>query len=139
MIQKRSILRVFLIAMILSFTVACSEKEKDQEIQVTLEMSVDGNPLSDKHVVTGNKGMTALTALQNVAEVKTRPVSSYVIVSQVDTFKNIRGDMAWYYEVNGESANILSINNKLQDGDHVEWIYKEDVCSPKVDGELSEL
>ena len=52
-------------------------------------------------------GITALTALQSVAEVKTHPVGQYVFVTAIDSVAGQRGIKAWYYKVNGKSPGKL--------------------------------
>lgn len=83
--------------------------------------------------ITSNHRLTALEVLQHATVVETHPVGKYVFVSAVDGVRTIRGDKAWYYEVNGTSPGVLAINNRLSDGDTVCWIYKKDVCSKNVD------
>lgn len=80
-----------------------------------------------------NKGQTVLEALQNVAAVETHPVGQYVIVSAIDGVEGKRGETAWYYSVDGISANKLAVANVIDKAVHITWIYKKDVCSGKVD------
>lgn len=77
--------------------------------------------------------LTALEALQYASIVETHPVGKHVFVSSIDSIQTIRGVKAWYYKVNGESPGILAINNKINNGDTLRWIYKTDVCSRTVD------
>ena len=79
------------------------------------------------------KGMTALELLQNVARVETHPVGEHVIVVSIDGVKGKRGDMGWYYTVNGKSADKLAYHYTVDGADHVQWNYKKDVCSITVD------
>lgn len=79
------------------------------------------------------KGRTALEALQTVATVETHPISGYVVVTSIDGVKGERGDMAWYYTVDGKSADKVAYSKVLDDTSHVKWGYKKDVCSGKVD------
>ncbi|MFV0591526.1 MAG: DUF4430 domain-containing protein [Draconibacterium sp.] len=39
----------------------------------------------------------------------------------------------WYYKINGESAKKIAINQPLENGDVITWIYKQDVCSSNED------
>ncbi len=81
------------------------------------------------------KGRTVLEVLQTVARVETHPVGQYVFVVSVDGVEGKRGEMAWYYTVNGKSADKLAYSNVLNNNvDHIRWAYKKDVCSKKVDG-----
>ncbi len=83
--------------------------------------------------VKATRQLSALEALQYASIVETHPVGEHVFVSSIDNVSSIRGVKAWYYKVNGESPGILAINNKINSGDTLRWIYKADVCSPTVD------
>ncbi len=78
--------------------------------------------------------LTALEALQKVAEVKTHPVGDYVFVTEIDQVESERGKMAWYYTINGKSPKQLAISQPVKAGDTIRWRYVKDVCSEKVDG-----
>ncbi len=80
-------------------------------------------------------GLTALEALQHVADISTRPVSNHVFVTSVNGVQGKRGEMGWYYEVNNKPADMLAIRKSLRAGDTARWIYKTDVCSRTVDKE----
>jgi hypothetical protein len=84
-------------------------------------------------VITSDRPLTALEALQYAAKVGTHPVGHYVFITSIDDVKGQRGIMAWYYEVNNQPSKTLAINNTLKNGDIVRWIYTKDVCSGKVD------
>lgn len=82
------------------------------------------------------KDRTALEVLQTVAKVETHPVGQYVFVISIDDVEGKRGEMAWYYTVNGKSADKLAYSNTVNDACQIRWVYKKDVCSKKVDGEI---
>lgn len=77
------------------------------------------------------EGLSALEALQFVAEVKTHPVGGYVFVDEIEGVKGEPNKSVWYYEINGEPAKKVAIDQPINDGDKITWIYKQDVCSPK--------
>ena len=79
------------------------------------------------------EGVTALEVLQSVAQVETHQVKDYIFVTSIDGVKGKRGDKAWYYEINGKHADKLAFRRVLNKDDSTKWIYKQDVCSPKVD------
>ena len=79
------------------------------------------------------EGVTALEVLQSVAQTETHQVNDYVFVTSIDGVKGKRGVMAWYYEINGKRADKLAFERVLHKDDSTMWIYKQDVCSPKVD------
>lgn len=81
------------------------------------------------------QGKTALEVLQSMATVETHPVGDYVFVAAIDGVAGKRGEMAWYYTVDGRSADKLAYANVLtNDVQCIRWVYKKDVCSEKVDG-----
>lgn len=80
------------------------------------------------------KDMTVLEILQTVATVETHPVNQYVFVISIDGVEGKRGEMAWYYTVDGKSAGELAYSKILNNAGNIKWIYKKDVCSLKVDG-----
>ena len=79
------------------------------------------------------EGVTALEVLQSVAQVEIHQVKDYIFVTSIDGVKGKRGDKGWYYEINGKRADKLAFRRVLNNGDSTKWIYKKDVCSPKVD------
>lgn len=76
-----------------------------------------------------------LEILQAVAVVETHPVGGYVFVTSIDGVKGRRGEMAWYYAVDGKSADKLAYSN-IPDSNvrYIQWTYKKDTCSEKADG-----
>ena len=80
---------------------------------------------------------TVLEILQTVAKVETHPVAQYVFVTGIDEISGKRGEMAWYYKVNGKSADCLAYSKVVDDQiKHIKWVYKKDVCSGTVDNEI---
>ena len=78
------------------------------------------------------EGKTVLETLQVVATVETHPVGQYIMVTSIDGVEGKRGEMAWYYTVDGESADKIAYSKKVDDAKHIKWDYKKDVCSEKV-------
>lgn len=82
------------------------------------------------------KDKTVLEVLQAAATVETHPVRQYVFVASIDGVRGKRGEMAWYYAMDGKSADKLAYSNVVGNAKHIKWAYKKDVCSCKVDGEV---
>ncbi|MCK4859670.1 MAG: DUF4430 domain-containing protein [Candidatus Omnitrophica bacterium] len=76
---------------------------------------------------------TVLEVLQTVATVETHPVGQYVFVISIDGVEGKRGEMAWYYTVDGKSVGKLAYSNVLGGAKCIRWTYKKDICSGKVD------
>lgn len=102
--------------------------------RVTVVIDYGGGKHTDNVEVAWSNDMTALEALARAAEIKTHPVGSFVFVTSINGIEGKRGDMAWYYKINGKSPGKLAINRKISKGDVIQWRYTKDVCSPKVDG-----
>lgn len=126
-------IRIIFIAILLSLLCTGLNAQRAYEMDVVVKIDFGGVKEAKKVKVSSDHGLTALEALQYAAEVNTHPKENYVFVDKVDGIKGERGKMGWYYEVNGKSPEKLAIKNELSNGDEVRWIYKEDVCSRKVD------
>lgn len=127
---------LFYIAIVLSFF-ACNvhRKESLENKGFTVTVIVDygeSKSLKEESIIV-NHPLTALEALQHVSNVETHPVGEHVFVSSIDSVRTMRGIKAWYYKVNSKSPGILAINNTINNGDTLKWVYKTDVCSPTVD------
>lgn len=107
---------------------------KDSEISITVQINYGEQHAQRDTVIKAHAGITALEALQYTSSVETHPKSGSVFVVSVDSVRGERGVKAWYYTVNQQSTRKLAINQPLQDGDVVTWIFKTDVCSCKADG-----
>ncbi|KFZ44369.1 hypothetical protein DS62_11710 [Smithella sp. SC_K08D17] len=83
------------------------------------------------------KGKTFLDVLQTVATVETHPVGQYVFVTSIDGVAGKRGEMAWYYTIDGKSPGELAYSKVVDGAQRMKWIYKKDVCSWKVDSKLN--
>lgn len=106
--------------------------QKNQNISVEIDY---GNLKPARTVrAVQTQGKTVLEVLQSVAVVETHPVGKYVFVTAIDGIHGKRGDMAWYYLVDGQSPGELAWTKKAEGLTSVKWIYQKDVCSPKVDG-----
>lgn len=102
--------------------------------KVTLEIDYGSVRPSRTVEVPQVKGKTALEVLQTVAVVETHPVGQYVFVTSIDGIAGKRGEMAWYYTVDGKSSGELAYSKVVDGAQRMKWTYKKDVCSWKVDG-----
>lgn len=118
--------RLFLLTLLLTLALVAQGK-------VTVVIDYGEVKPQETKTVEWSEGMTALTALQHCADVETHPVQEYVFVRSINGVQLTRGEMAWYYQVNGERSTVLALKKMVKDGDTVTWMYKKDVCSPKVD------
>lgn len=100
--------------------------------KVTIEIKYDDESHLPLKIETDwRKGLTALEALQFVAEVETHPVAGYVFVTAINGTEGIPNKSVWYYTVNGVPAEKIAIDQPLKSGDVLTWIYKQDVCTSK--------
>lgn len=109
------------------------EGEKYSPVTVVLNYGKDKNTKQIK--VDYIKGMTVLQALQSVAKVETYAKGKYVFVTSINEVKGKRGNMAWYYKINGKSPKELAFYRKIHPNDIIEWRFVKDVCSKTVDCE----
>lgn len=127
--MKRTIKIILLISIVfvglVSFVLKGTDKE---ELKVYVEVKFSDDNIQFTKV-NWQEDMTALEALQYAKTVETHPVGEYVFVSRIDSAKNIRGEKAWYYKINGKSPAKLAIWIEVEAGDTITWIYKQDVCS----------
>ena len=126
-----SICSISLMLVMFAGSFAYAEVESNRKVTVKINF---GDTLEAKTVEAFlQHGQTVLEVLQSVAIVETHPVGKRVFVTGIDGVKGKRGETAWYYTVDGKSADKLAAVNVLEDVDRITWIYKKDVCSWKVD------
>ncbi|MCG2711148.1 MAG: DUF4430 domain-containing protein [Candidatus Omnitrophica bacterium] len=106
-----------------------------QEKNILVEIDYGNIFPSRKIEVPFIKDRTILEVLQTVAKVETHPVGEYVIVTAIDGVEGKRGQMAWYYKVDGKSPDKIAYANVVNDARYISWMYQEDVCSGKIDSE----
>lgn len=126
-----------LISCLLSFVLVVpalsSPGSEDASNKVIVEIDY-GKELPTRTVeVSLNVGQTVLDALQRIAAVETHPVGQHVIVSAIDGVEGKRGETAWYYTIDGISAERLAVANVIDKAVHITWTYQKDICSWKVD------
>ncbi|MFH0772320.1 MAG: DUF4430 domain-containing protein [Candidatus Omnitrophota bacterium] len=123
---------------VLSVMVSSSYASGEDSVEVSAKniiVEIDYGGLRPSRTIETPRveGRTALEVLQSVAEVKTHPVGEYVFVTSVDGVEGKRGEMAWYYTVDGKSADKLAYSAVLDNTSCVKWEYKKDICSGTVD------
>lgn len=123
------------LTMILSLLLcACIELEKNgaDEKKVTVEIHY-GEAQSSRMVTAPLiEGQTVLALLETVADVETYTVEPYILVTSIDGVKGVRGEMAWYYKIDGIYADQLASTKTLEDETHIEWLYQTDTCSDSI-------
>ncbi len=126
---------VYFVLVLSIFSCSVKTKETPACTEFSVKLIVDyGNSKKElRKDITSQRQLTALEALQHASVVETHPVGNYVFVSSIDSVKSIKDVKGWYYKVNGEFPGTLAINNKINNGDTICWVYKEDVCSRTID------
>ncbi len=130
-LKKTPLLISFLIILSSALTLGNEPKNADKSETVKVIISGQTNMPQQEITVVWRDGLTALTALQHATTVSTHPVGNYVFVNTINDIKSERGVTAWYYTVNDRSTGTLAINFPVKPGDVINWIFKEDVCSPR--------
>lgn len=131
--KTNNILYILLALSMFSCNMETKETPDNTEFFVKLIVDYGDSKENFEKDITSQRQLTALEALQYASVVETHPVGKHVFVSSIDSVQTIIGVKAWYYKVNGASPGVLAINNKINNGDTIRWIYKEDVCSKKRD------
>ncbi|WP_319499465.1 DUF4430 domain-containing protein [uncultured Draconibacterium sp.] len=125
--------KIFCLNLLLACFIGLSAFASNGE-KVTVEIDFGaGNHPKLKIETNWKEGLSALEALQFVAEVKTHPVGQYVFVDEIDGVKGEPNQSVWYYKINDVPAKKIAIDQPLENGDKITWIYKQDVCSPDKD------
>lgn len=120
---------IVLIVLLASFSLVTKAVEKS----VTVKLNYGAQKEIKTVQIPFTTGMTALEALMHAAEITTHPLKDYVFVISIDGVKSKRGEMAWYYKINGQSTHKLAIHKTINEGDVITWLYIKDVCSGTVD------
>lgn len=126
----KTIIKTLLVSFVLTFSFSMVNAINDE---VTIVIDYGKEKEAQVVMLNWHSEMTALEALQSVAAVETHPVGKYIIVTAINGTKGIRGEKAWYYTVNDKPTNKVAFSLKVNKGDTIRWIYKEDVCSKTVD------
>jgi hypothetical protein len=102
---------------------------------VIVEIDYGGLRQNRKADIQWKQGITALEALQSVAEIKSQQTAEHVFVISVDNIEGQIGSKIWYYNINGKRAALLANKCILNAGDHMKWEYTKDVCSYSINKE----
>jgi len=122
----------FLISICLFLLMGLTSVAGNNNDKVTVEINYGEQKPAETIQVECSGEMTALEALQHAANVQTHPVNEFVFVVGINGVEGVRGEMAWYYTVNGEKPT-LAIRQQVKAGDTISWRYVKDVCSCTVD------
>ena len=128
----------FLLISIFAIGSQAQMQTQEQTKFVTVELDYGGIKTNESMQVKWYKGMTAMTALQKCATIESYPVKEYIFVTTINGVRTNKGIKAWYYTVNGESIHKLAFRYYAKPNDTIRWIYKEDVCSGKIDNKECE-
>lgn len=128
----KKVILVFL--SIVMLCVAPALQAQSQKDVVTVVVDYGGLQPERIIEVRWQEGYTAMRALQHAARIETYALGNYVFVTSIDGVKGERGVKGWYYTLNGNAATALAIHAQVQSGDVIRWIFKDDVCSARVDG-----
>lgn len=100
---------------------------------MTVEIDYGGLQQNRKVEIQWKQGITALEALQAVAQVETRIIGEHLLVTAIDGIEGQIGNRVWYYSINGKRATLFANKCILNEEDGMKWTYTKDVCSPGKD------
>jgi len=110
-------------------TLAASEPEistAKKSIRVVIDY---GGQRPSRMITTDyTAGMSALKILQQVAEVKTYELGSFVFVKSIDRIESKRGKMGWFYSIDGVPAKKIAGSYLLDDAEEMRWSYHVEAC-----------
>ncbi len=98
---------------------------------ITVEIDYGGVQQNRDVEIKWKQGITALEALQSVAQIKTRQIGEFILVTSLDGVEGQAGDKVWYYYINGKRATSFANKNVLNEDDCMRWEYTKDICSPR--------
>jgi hypothetical protein len=106
------------------------EEPKQKVVYISVK-GYDGNAIS-KTELPFNEGLTAFSALKNLADLKKIPLD-YMGSGRFLYVQGINGQMerdkgatsGWIYSVNGVTPSVSSGDFDIKEEDVIEWIYKE--------------
>lgn len=132
-------LKMFAVVMISFFGMNAAMSwggEAGSETSSQIVVEIDYGNVRPAHTVEVllTENQTVLALLQKVAVVETQPADGFVLVTAIDGVVGKRGEMAWYYFIDGKSADESAYTKVLHHEKHIKWMYKKDTCSWRVDG-----
>lgn len=95
-------------------------------VTITIDYA-DKKPLQSIEVEY-KEGMTALELLQKAAKVSIKKVDKYLFVTSINGVKSHSKTMAWFYKIDGVSAEKTASDNVLGDIKTMEWEFKIADC-----------
>jgi len=96
----------------------------------SIRIEIDYGGLRPPRIITTDYtvGTSALKLLQQVAEVRTYELGSFVFVKSIDRIESKRGEMGWFYSIDGVSAKRLASSYLLNDAEEMRWSYRVEAC-----------
>ncbi len=135
-IQITNSIKVIVSLMLVGCQMVCAaDQSSASNNPKTISVEIDYGDRRPSRVVEHvyQSGETVLEVLKSVAEVETHYAGMYNMVVAIDGIEGVRGDMGWYYRVDGEPAKQTAARFVPEGVKAIRWVYKTDVCSGKVD------
>jgi len=110
-------------------TLAASEPEVSTG-KKSIRIEIDYGGLHPSRMITTDytAGMSALKLLKQVAEVRTYELGSFVFVKSIDQIESKRGEMGWFYSIDGVTAKKIADSYLLYDAEEMRWSYRVEAC-----------
>ena len=122
-------LATFLYILLLALSTALSAADSDTSPKpITVTIDYGGERPARTVTTTYLPGVTALQLLQQVAQVKTYRLGEYLFIRSIDGVAGKRGEMGWFYSVDGVSSKSVAGRRILTDAERMTWRYKVAAC-----------
>jgi len=123
---------IFILFALLFFspaTLSASEPEVSTA-KKSIRIEIDYGGLHPARMITTDytAGMSALKLLKQVAEVRTYELGSFVFVKSIDQIESKRGEMGWFYSIDGVTAKKIADSYLLYDAEEMRWSYRVEAC-----------
>jgi hypothetical protein len=105
-----------------------AETTADTEKTVTVTIDYGGARPVRSVTTAYRPGINALQLLQQVAAVKTYRLGEHTFIRSIDGLEGKRGEMGWFYSVDGVSAKRVAGKRILTDAERMTWRYKVAAC-----------
>jgi hypothetical protein len=117
-------------AMLLLLSTASPAAETTAGTEKPITVTIDyGGQRPARSVTTRYlPGINAMQLLQQVAEVRTYRLGEHTFIRSIDGLEGKRGEMGWFYSIDGVSAKRVAGKRVLTDAERMTWRYKVAAC-----------
>lgn len=102
------------------------QKTAEQTIDITIDY---GQERAARTVAAPYaNGMTALSVLRRVADVRTKKAGAFTFITAIDGIRSAPQKMGWFYSIDGKNADKTASTFLLENAHSMRWEYRPDNC-----------